>query len=183
MLTLTVPSQEFWDEKRQLFLSTKEETLLLEHSLLSISKWESKWHKPFFQSLNDMSNDEFIDYVRCMSVNKKIDSNSFLFMTRDNMDSITNYINDPMTASWFNEKKGPVGRRSSEVITSELIYCWMTQLNIPFECERWHLNRLMVLIRICSIKNAPPEKQSRRETLNQYAALNKMRKAKHGGRG
>jgi len=183
MHTIIIPAREIWDDKQQIFFWTKEERITIEHSLLSISKWESKWHKPFFQSLNKMTNAEFIDYVRCMTINKNVDDRVFLLINQSISDEIFEYLNNPMTASIINERSNRRGIKNEKFITSELIYCWMTQFNIPFECEKWHFNRLMMLIRICSAENSQPEKMSRRETLNRYAALNKARKAKRGTRG
>ncbi len=180
MIRITIPagsSKEFWDEKEEDFVyveSKKEQILQLEHSLVSLSKWESKWCKPFF-SKKEKSYDETIDYIKCMTLNKNINSDIYLLLTEDNIRQIYEYINAPMTATVFyndpNENKG--GR---ETITSELIYYWMIALNIPFECQKWHINRLMTLIQICKIKNTPPKKRSRQEIMSRNAALNAARR-------
>lgn len=180
MLTITVPAMEEYDDAREEFIETQEQTLSLEHSLVSISKWESKWHKPFL-SKEDKTAEETIDYIRCMTLTKNVDPNVYYAMTPDIIKQINDYIGDPMTATWFSDKqKGP---KSREIITSELIYYWMVALQIPFECQKWHLNRLMTLIQVCSIKNQPKKKMSKKDAMNQQRALNAARRAKSGSMG
>ena len=172
MLTITVPDGEFWDEKNQEFINVKEQVLQLEHSLVSISKWESKWHKPF---LNEKSKTdaEIIDYVRCMTLTQNVDINVYRNLTLDNIRQINLYINDSMTATTFSNNNQSKSKRL--IITSELIYYWMISLNIPMECQKWHLSRLLTLIRVCNEKNNP-KKKSRAETLKEYARINKERR-------
>lgn len=180
MLTITIPATEEYDDAREEFISTEEQTLTLEHSLVSISKWESKWHKPFL-SKDEKTREETIDYIRCMTLTKNVDPNVYYALTSDNIKEINDYIEDPMTATWFSDKhKGP---KSREIITSELIYYWMTALQIPFECQKWHINRLMTLIQICSIKSQPPKKMGKKEAMSQQRALNAARRAKSGSLG
>lgn len=173
MLQIIVPGAEAWDDKNQEFLYTKEQSLQLEHSLVSVSKWESKWCKPFLSN-QDKSVEEILDYIRCMTLTQNVDPNIYNCLTQDNIDKVNRYIESPMTATYFSED--PNGRKSREVITSELIYYWMVALNIPFECQKWHLNRLLTLIRVCNIKNQPPKKRSKREILSRNAALNEARR-------
>lgn len=173
MLQIIVPGVEAWDDKKQEFLYTKEQSLQLEHSLVSVSKWESKWCKPFLSN-RDKSVEEILDYIRCMTLTQNVDPNIYNCLTQDNIDKVNRYIESPMTATYFSED--PNGRKSREVITSELIYYWMVALNIPFECQKWHLNRLLTLIRVCNIKNQPPKKRSKREILSRNAALNEARR-------
>lgn len=185
MLQITIPASESWDESKEEFVITAEEqTLQLEHSLISLSKWESKWHKPFLNNKNnreEKSFEETIDYIKCMTINKNVDPEVYNRLTNSNIVDINNYIDDPMTATTFYEKgqSGP----SREIITSELIYYWMISLNIPMECQKWHLNRLLTLIRVCNIKSNPPKKQSKRDIINQYAALNAARRSKFNSKG
>lgn len=179
MLQITIPGDEAWDEIKQEFVSTKEQTLRLEHSLVSLSKWESKWCKPFF-SKEEKTGEETIDYIKCMTLNQHVDPAVYDFLTAENIQAINDYISAPMTATTFsNDKKGP----SREIITSELIYYWMIALQIPVEFEKWHLNRLLTLIRVCEIKNQPPKKMSRNEILSRNAALNAARKQKYNSKG
>lgn len=181
MLQITIPSRELWDESRDEFVITKEQTLQLEHSLISISKWESKWQKAFLTK-QEKTLEESIDYIKCMTLNQNIDPSVYNYLTNDNIRQINAYIDSPMTATYFSEEKsGKVGH--GEQITSELIYYWMIALQIPFECQKWHLNRLLTLVRVCNIKNQPPKKRSRREIMSRNAALNAARRKQMNTRG
>lgn len=173
MLQITIPSTEYWDERKEEFVYTKEVTLQLEHSLVSLSKWESKWQKSFL-SVKEKTLEETIDYVRCMTITKNVDPTVYDRLSSDNVSMINDYISSPMTATFFFEDhtKGS----SRQIITSELIYYWMIALNIPFECQKWHLNRLLTLIRVCNNMNQPKKKMSRRELLRRNAELNEARK-------
>lgn len=181
MLTIEVPiSPEGWDERKQEFVDAKTQTLQLEHSLVSLSKWESKWQKPFY-SKKEMSAEETLDYIKCMTLTKNVDPEVYNCLTRENVKEVMDYIGDPMTATTFGkDDKGPNNR---EVITSELIYYWMIASNIPFECQKWHLNRLITLIRVCSIKNTPPKKRSKRDIMSRNAALNASRRKQMNTKG
>lgn len=172
MLKITIPARELFDEKSQTFFSTKEQTLQLEHSLVSLSKWESKWCKPFL-SIDEKTLEETIDYIKCMTITQNVDSNVYNYLTNSNIEEINNYISAPMTATTFNDNTKGRGR---ETITSELIYYWMISLNIPMECQKWHLNRLLTLIRVCNVKNTPPKKMSRKDVASRYASLNAARR-------
>lgn len=174
MLQITIPATEQWDERKQEFVSTKEQTLQLEHSLISISKWESKWKKAFLTK-QEKTDEETIDYVRCMTLTKNVDPEVYYCLTRDNIKEINAYIEDTMTATYISEEKGSKSS-SREQVTSELIYYWMSAFQLPPEYERWHLNRLLTLIKICNIKNSPPKKHSRRELMSRNAALNAARR-------
>ena len=173
MLQITRPDIELCDENNQEFINIKGQTLQLEHSLVSLSKWEAKWCKPFLHATN-LTREEELDYIKCMTLNPNIDPIVYDILTDNNIEEIKNYINSPMTATFFSNKEK--GKNSREIITSELIYYWMVALNIPFECQKWHLNRLITLIRVCEAKNQPPKKRSKREIINDYAALNEARK-------
>ena len=173
MLTITIPATEEFDEIKGEFVYSKEQTLQLEHSLISISKWESKWCKPFLAK-QDKTAEEIIDYVKCMTLNKSVSDEVYRCLTQDNISAINEYIGAPMTATYFsNQDKG---KKNNEQITSELIYYWMIALQIPFECQKWHINRLLTLIRVCNVKNAPPKKMSKREIISRNAALNAARR-------
>lgn len=180
MLQITIPATEQWDEKNQEFINTKEQTLQLEHSLVSLSKWESKWCKPFLT--NDIkTEEETIDYIKCMTITQNVDPNVYNFIPTDIVNDIKKYINAPMTATWFNERAN--GKPSSEQTTSELIYYWMISLNIPFKCEKWHLNRLLTLIKVCEAKSKPPKKMKQREIMSQQSAINAARRKRLGSKG
>lgn len=181
MLTITVPiGPERWDEEKREFVEPKSQTLQLEHSLVSLSKWESKWQKPFY-SKKDMSNEETLDYIKCMTLTKNVDPDVYNHLTQENIKTILDYIGNPMTATTFGKETNVGNNR--EVITSELIYYWMIASNIPFECQKWHLNRLITLIRVCSIKNAPPKKRSKRDIMSRNAALNAARRKQFNSNG
>ena len=180
MLQITVPERELWDEINEEFISIKETTLQLEHSLVSLSKWESKWCKPFLTA-QDKTMEETIDYVKCMTLTQKVNPVVYRCLTNENMEAINQYITSPMTATTFNEDKN--GKRNREQVTAEIIYYWMIALNIPFECQKWHLNRLLTLIRVCNIKNQPPKKMSRQEIMSRNAALNAARRKRLNSKG
>lgn len=182
MLTIAVPiSPEGWDEEKQEFVEPKTLTLQLEHSLVSLSKWESKWQTPFF-SKKEMSDEETLDYIKCMTLNKNVDPEVYLHLTRENVKAVMDYIGSPMTATTFG--KDNRGQNNREIITSELIYYWMIASNIPFDpCQKWHLNRLITLIRVCSIKNTPPKKRSKRDIMSRNAALNASRRQQMNTKG
>ena len=181
MLHITIPARELWDERSQRFVQTKEYNLQMEHSLVSISKWESKWKKAFF-SKKDKTPEEMIDYIKCMTVTQNVKPDAYNYLTEDNLTQIKEYIEDPMTAVYFNDSKEQGGRK--EVVTSDLIYYWMTALNIPLdECQKWHLNRLIALIRVSSLKNTPPKKMSNRELVNRNRSINEANKKKFNTRG
>lgn len=184
MLRIDVPDQEWFDEEHEIFIPIKGATLLLEHSLLSVSKWESKWKTPFLKSLeNGQSPEQWVDYVRCMTINKGVAPSVYYNLTTSMHREIDNYISDPMTATTITrKKKGRPG--PSKIITSEVIYAWMAGHRIPFECEKWHLNRLMTLIEVCAIEGGPKEMMSQTDIMKQNAKLNAARKAgKHKTRG
>ena len=179
MLILKIPKQEVFNPRTNEFeYCEKEYTLKLEHSLISISKWESKWKKPFL-SEEAKTAEEFIDYVRCMTINADVPERIYNLLTTEDIKKVANYIKDPMTATTITDRK--VGKRkNSETPTSELIYYWMTINDLPFDvCEKWPLNRLLTLIRICNIKGNP-EKMSRQEIYAMNSALNASRRKKYG---
>lgn len=173
MLQIVIPGQELWDEQKQEFINTKEQVLQLEHSLISLSKWEAKWCKVFL-SKQEKTQEEIIDYIKCMTITPNVDPEVYNHLTRGNIKEIEDYIAAPMTATYFSSDNA--GKSSREQVTSELIYYWMIALNIPFECQKWHLNRLLTLIKVCNIKNQPPKKMSKREIMSRNAALNAARR-------
>ena len=182
MLQITIPATEGWDDNKEEFVPVdKEVTLQLEHSLISLSKWESKYCKAFL-SKKAKTDEETLDYIKFMTITPNIKPEVYYRLTNENIEEINQYIESPMTATYFSEMPG--GSSNSEQITSELIYYWMIALNIPFDpCQKWHLNRLLTLVRVCNIKNQPSKKMSRREIMNRNAALNAQRRAQMGSRG
>ena len=180
MLQITIPAVEQWDERAQEFVYSKEQTLQLEHSLVSLSKWESKWHKPFL-SKTEKTTEETIDYIRCMTLTQNVKPEVYLNLSAENILQVNAYIEDPMTATTFSEDKD--GKKNREIVTAELIYYWMISFNIPVKFEKWHLNRLLTLIRVCNIKNSPPKKQNKRGMMAKRAALNAERRAQLHSKG
>lgn len=177
MLTITVPETEIYDSSTETFLITKEQKLTLEHSLLSIAKWEAKWQKPFInRNPEDKKTlEESRDYIRCMTITQNVDPLVYFALTEKNYQDIVDYMENPMTATWFSDTNQPPSR---EIITAELIYYYMVALQIPFSCEKWHFNRLMTLIRVCNEKNKPPKKMSKQAIMSKNQALNAMRRQK-----
>ena len=181
MLQITVPiSPEGWDEERQEFVDPQVKTLQLEHSLVSISKWESKWHKAFL-SKKDKTEEEIFDYIKCMTLTQNVDPSVYDHLTVDNVNQIKAYIEDPMTATVINTNASD--KSNKETVTSELIYYWMIALNIPSEYQKWHINRLLKLIEVCNVKNSPPKKRSKSDIMRSNAALNAARRKQLGTRG
>lgn len=174
MLVLDIPETELFDEENDKFVYIRKQTIKLEHSLISISKWESKWQKPFL-SKEKKTREEILDYIRCMFLTPSQDKNVILGLSVDDINKIIEYIDSPMTATtvtFFDNKP----KTKEETVTSELIYYWMITAGIPFECEKWHINRLFALLKICSAKNAP-KKKATKEMMNSQAALNAKRRA------
>ena len=180
MLVLKIPEQEYFDQATNEFVSCKACTLKLEHSLVSISKWESKWKKPFLTD-KEKSTAEFIDYIRCMTINQDVPDEVYKLMGYDNVRKIEEYIMDPATATTVSDRRKSKGGKP-EIPTSELIYYWMVSNGIPFECEKWRLNRLLTLIKVCNAKGNP-QQMSKAEIYAMNAALNNSRRAARGSKG
>ena len=179
MLRLIVPEKELYDERTGLFVRTKKQVLQLEHSLVSLSKWESKWHKPFL-SKNEKSGEEMLDYIRCMTITQNVPDEVYFALDTNELMKINDYLNDSMTATTITKQQGKL---RGEIITSEIIYYWMISLQIPFECEKWNLNRLLTLIEVCNIKNSPGKKMSKSEIMRRNRTLNAARKQQMHTRG
>lgn len=188
MLRMTVQAGEFYDEAKNEFTYTKETVLELEHSLASVARWESKWKKPFLDAGGFVKDDtskktpeEFYDYLRCMTLNQIEDKNCYRSLTPLQLEVINHYIQDPATATTFSDKEQK--KFSSQKITAEIIYYWMTELNIPFECDKWHLNRLLALIKVCFKKKEKPKKKPRGEAIAERKRLNAARQKQYNTRG
>lgn len=180
MLEINIPENEIYDEPKNIFINTKAVTIYLEHSLISLSKWESKYEKPFLDD-KDKSYMEIIDYIRCMTITKNVDPYCYLALSDENLNKIQNYIDAKMTATTIRENPADRYGPRKNILTSEVIYSMMVEFGIPFECERWHLNRLIMLIRVCKERSTPPKKMSQKDMIAQRRALNEQRqKGKRG---
>ena len=179
-LLIDLPEREWYDEIKEEFVTTKKESFQIEHSLVSLSKWESKWCTPFLGK-EQKTDEEILDYIKCMTITQNVSSSVYEHLTSENFSQIETYINAPMTATWFNDNYNTKVNR--EIVTAEVIYYWMIAQTIPMECQKWHLNRLLTLIRVCNIKNAPKEKQNRKGSLSSRAALNRARREQFNTKG
>lgn len=179
MLQITIPDGELFDDVSQRIIRVKGRELQLEHSLVSISKWESKWKKPFLGP-KPKTRAETIDYIRCMTITQNVDPLVYQCVSNANIMRVNEYIDDPMSATTFKKKPSKGG---SSAITSEIIYYWMISLEIPMECQKWHLNRLLTLIRVCDEKSQPGKKMSKKDVMAQYRSLNAARRRSSGTRG
>lgn len=189
MLNIHIPYQkkEYFDSKKNefVYIEIKEQTLSLEHSLVSLSKWESKHHKPFLGKGVEKTNEELLYYIKCMTIsqNVKDDVYEYISMSPEIMTQINDYIEDSNTATTFYEISEKNGKQKKEIVTSEVIYYWMIACNIPFQCEKWHINRLLTLIRVCNIKNGNGKKMSKNEILAHNRSLNAARRARMNSKG
>lgn len=180
MLELVIKQFELFDEVRQEFTEVPETTLRLEHSLVSISKWESKWKLPFIDT-KEKTTEQVLDYIKCMTIGQNINPLVYYGLGRDDLEKVKQYIEEEQTATTFNSiDRAP---SSNRFVTSELIYYWMTVYNVPFECQKWNLSRLLALLRIASIENAPKKKMSKRAVMDQNRALNKARRQARRSKG
>ena len=183
MLKVEIPAREIYDERKNEFIYLKPISLALEHSLVSISKWEEEFKVPFLDE-KEKTYEQTIFYIKCMTITQNVDDSVYEHIPKSVYEQITEYIKDSRTATWFREdqlKRKPGQRR--ETVTSELIYYWMIAYNIPVKFEKWHINRLITLIKICEIKNTPPKKMSKKELMRRNNALNESRKRMMGTTG
>lgn len=182
--TITLKAGELYDEEKEEFINISEDkSIVIEHSLLSISKWESKWHKIYLDDKLKLTHEESLDYIRCMTLTQNVDPNYYRLIDNNKLIEIQKYMNDPYSATYFNEVPRGTAQRHSEKISSEVLYYYMFKLGIPKDCEKWHINRLQNLIRIFSIKDAPDQKMNKRQTADYYRRLNAQRRSKLKSKG
>lgn len=184
-LKIVIPRRDdVWDERNNCFITIKETPLVLEHSLVSISKWEAKWKRPFLHD-GPKTLEEILDYIKFMTLTQNVDPDIYKFLSDENIAAIKNYIEDPMTATTVTNHQNPNAKKpQKEILTSELIYYYMAANGLPIEFQKWHINRLLILLTICGIKNSPDnQKMNKRDTASYYAALNKARRAKKHSKG
>lgn len=181
MLSIIVPGREFYDEESELFVTVGETQLELEHSLVSLSKWESRWEKPFIGNA-EKTTEQVTSYIQFMCLTPDVPPEVFDRVSNENLQEINDYLNSKMTATWFSADetatKGP-----QEVITSEVVYYWMITMNVPMECQHWHLERLFTLLKVIQLKSAPPKKRNRADVAAQRRALNQKRQQEFGTKG
>lgn len=184
MLVIKIDASEFFDEKKSEFINYPEYILHMEHSLVSISKWEAEWEKPFLVKDAERSHEEMISYIKYMTFEQNIPDVIFDNLSRENKIKINNYIEKQMTATWFRKEENPP--KSKEIVTSELIYYWMIELNIPVEFQKWHINRLLTLIKVCNEKHkeaSGDKKMTKAQMAAKYQELNMKRRAKTKSKG
>lgn len=182
MLRLEIPDTEYYDEASNEFVSVKGASIMLEHSLVSLAKWESKFHKPFMRE-EPLTIGETVEYIRCMTVTQNVRDEVYAGLTQRNIEEVNAYIDDPMTATWFSDRQnGSSGSSRGPAVTAEIIYYWMIELGVPMECQKWHLNRLLTIIRVCMLKRNP-QKMTRQDQFAQQRALNAKRRAAAKTRG
>lgn len=184
MLTITIPATEYFDEVKQKFVVSKPHTITLEHSLVSLSKWEAKWKKPFL-STKEKTTEEVLDYIRFMTITQNVREEVYrdLACHSEVLSKINDYMQDPMTATTFSSAQESRAGINKQVITAEIIYYWMIQLNIPIEFQKWHINRLLTLIKVCDVKNGPKKKMPKGKIYSKNRQLNAARRAKLGTSG
>ena len=179
MIEITIPPREFYSDQTNEFYEFKGATLTMEHSLVSLQKWEARWNKPFLST--KLSYEESIDYFKCMTLNKNVDPYAYKSMTEQNIKALNDYIYRKMTPTVFtNEQKS---RLNDQFITAEDIYSWMFELQMPLECEKWHLNRLIDQIKVCMLDRQPKKKMSKKDTTAMYARINAERRKKFNTKG
>lgn len=182
MLEITIHSGERFDEESRAFLTLKKDVKIsLEHSLISISRWESLYKRPYLSDRGPSTGEEILDYIRCMTITQNVDPNAYYFLSLEDMQKINEYIGDSQTATTFRSRKPSRGK--GETVTAELIYYWMFSMGIPKDCERWHISRLFTLIRVFDVKNSKPKKRSKKEMIAERNALNAARRAKYNTSG
>lgn len=179
MLKIEIPAAELFNESDQTFAEKQGVALSLEHSLVSVSKWESKWCVPFL-SKTEKTEDQMLDYIKGMTLTQNVDDSVYMQLSADNFDAIKEYIDLPMSATIVIDRDRKTSR---EIITAEIIYYWMIVLNVPFECQKWHLNRLLMLINVCSIKQQDPKKMHGKALAQENMTINAARRAKMNSKG
>lgn len=175
MLDITIPDSEVYDEEGNKFFTVRGTTLRLEHSLVSLSKWESEHKKPFL-SRKQMTREETLSYIKCMTITQNVDPVIYSIIPESLFEEVANYIEHPMTATTFSKEEAKKKATNTEIITSEIIYYWMIALQIPVEFQKWHLNRLLTLINVCNLKNQPKKKMNRSDVYARNKALNAARR-------
>lgn len=178
MIAIHLEEAEYYDRDKQEFFTEKAKTLQLEHSLVSIQKWEQKWHVPFLKENPPKTREQELDYIRCMSINGPVTDTDIARLTKEDLIRVNKYIKDPMTATWFREDNAP--KRKQKIHTAETLYSQMISYGVPFECRKWHLNSLMTLLRVCYEDNKPKKKRNRKDVMRDYNRIEAENRRKYG---
>lgn len=182
-LKITIQPKELWDEANSRFITIEKETVIsLEHSLVSISKWEAK-HKKIFLSNEKLNAEEVIDYIRCMTLTQNVNPYVYYALSDENINAVKEYLDDPMTATIFHDRQNASTSYRNKRTSSEEIYYMMFINNIPVEFQKWHLNRLLALLKVFAVNNTPEKKRSKKEIMTDYAAINRANRAKFNTKG
>lgn len=182
MLEVIIPEDEFYDQSTNKFITIPSCKIVIEHSLISVAKWESKWHMPYLSD-SPRSPIQELDYIKCMIIGSIPNDLTLKTLSAENIKLIRDYINNPMTATTFQKNSKSTGRGKKENTTAETIYAHMFAHSIPIDCQKWHLNRLLTLLRVCDLKNSPRDKMTKKQTAMWNAEQNALRKAKYNTRG
>lgn len=182
MLSLTITRPKMLNDETYEFIEGKTWVIQCEHSLVSLRKWEAKYHKPFLTK-GEKTWGETVDYIRCMTITQHVPEEAYQWISAENISEVNSYMEDPMTATWFGKEPEGKGKINGRQVTAELIYHWMIALNIPQEYQKWHLNQLLTLIKVCNEENKPPKKRSQKELIAQYAEQNESRRRKFNSKG
>lgn len=184
MLEITIHSGERFDEETRTFISLKKDVkITLEHSLISISRWESIYKRPYLSDRGPRTGEEILDYIRCMTITQNVDPNAYYFLSESDLQKINEYLGNEQTATTFHSHVQDRRRKKGETPSSELIYYWMFSMGIPKDCERWHISRLLTLIRVFDVKQSKPKKRSKKQMIAERNALNKARRAQYNTTG
>jgi hypothetical protein len=170
-----------WDEETETFVEHIVSSIDFEHSLASMSKWESKWEQAFL-GRTEKTAEQVYDYLSMMCLTPGVTREQILGLSQENFTQINEYIESQQTATKFAEQ--PNRRGSGEQITSDLVYYWMVAFRIPWEAQYWHLNKLLALVRICNAKQSgKTQKVPRHDTAQRNRDLNAERRKKYGTSG
>lgn len=178
MFTIKIPPLEIFDDELEEFRQFGADEITFEHSLYTIARYEEATHKPYYDTRSD--EDNLFSYMPYMAIKPPKDPSAFFRIPQDELAKLKSWMEDSHTATWFSKDDDNSPER--EIVTAELIYYWMTEYRIPFECERWHINRLMTLIQVCARKKSPPKQKSQAEIIREHRALNQKRRAERAAR-
>ena len=181
VLKILIPGKEDWDEANQCFIYSKDTVLNLKHSLVSIAKWETNWNISFLDKFGkkETTVEQVLDYIRCMTINQNIDPNVYKCLTNKNVEDVFTYIGSSMTATTFSDHLKPGRKR---IVTSELVYSWMIDFGVPFQCEKWPFDRLITLLRVCEAEHREHKKGSTSSAMKRNRDIKQRNRARKAAR-